>query len=329
MATTFDPSADGDPLLSFLVCTYHREDLLEACLRSLFALDGLNRVVSEILVVDNSDAETARQVVAGLLHESPVSLQYLTAHPANIAVARNRGVSAARGRFIAMIDDDMTVESGWLAGVQRVLEDEHYDVLCGPVAPVYEDPQRATPDSDAFFRRELDVQEPTPLRIMGPLRTRGFVPATSNCIFRRSACFSGPAPFDVHYGKSGGEDVDIFCRLERMGRRFAWVPAARTRELVPVRRCEFGYLEKRSFVGGQIYASTHVRNARSPALAALKISTIAQIQLGVLSVAELAMALGQRRLPSTLRLRRAAARGKRAWRSMVPIYEDEARSAKS
>jgi succinoglycan biosynthesis protein ExoM len=318
-----DPLAAPQPLLSFLVCTYHREELLGVCLRSLFALRGLAQARCEILVVDNSDGGSAQAGVAACQDQAPVALRYLAAHPANIAVARNQGVAAARGRFIAMIDDDMTVHASWLEVVLPLLQSGPFDVLCGPVEPIYENAALASPASDAFFRRQLDVPGLTPLRIMGPERSRGFVPATSNAVFERARCFPDVAPFDAHYGKSGGEDVDVFCRLEAGGKSFAWVPQARTFEHVPARRCELDYLEKRSFVGGQIFASTYVRNAASPRWVAFKIALVARLQLALLAGKRALLADSASAAQTALRLRCAAVRGKLAWRSMLPLYADE------
>jgi succinoglycan biosynthesis protein ExoM len=313
------------PLLSFLVCTYHREDLLGVCLRSLFALRGIAQATCEILVVDNSDEGSAQGAVADCLAFSPVPLRYLSAHPANISVARNLGVAEARGRFIAMIDDDMTVDPSWLEVVLPLLQAGKFHVLCGPVEPMYENPALASRESEAFFRRKLDVQEVTQLHIMGPARTRGFVPATSNAIFDRASCFFDAVPFDLYYGKSGGEDLDIFCRLHSAGRIFAWVPDARTFEHVPARRCEIDYLEKRSYVGGQVYASAYVRNARSPRYIAFKISLIARLQLALLSCKEVFVTDIRSAAYTSLRLRRSAVHGKLAWRSMLQIYAEEQR----
>lgn len=293
------------------------------CLKSLLAMHGVEQAGCEIVVVDNSDESSAQQAVEGCRALSVVPVRYVAAHPANIAVARNQGVLHARGRFIAMIDDDMTVAPSWLAAVLPLLQSQAYDVLCGPVEPVYEDQSRATAESDAFFLRQMDVAGVTPLRIMGPARTRSFIPATSNAIFNRERCFAGGPPFDTHYGKSGGEDVDVFCRLEREGRTFAWVPQALTREHVPLRRCELDYLEKRSFVGGQIFASTYVRNAGTPQYVAAKISIIAWLQLLFLAFKTLWVGPAGTQSHTAWRLRRAAVRGKLAWRSMVPIYSDE------
>jgi succinoglycan biosynthesis protein ExoM len=311
------------PFLCFLICTFHREDLLEHCIRSILSQTDLTTVNCEIVVVDNSDEGTAATTVSNIARDAKVSVRYVQAHPANIAVARNAGVRSTQAQFIAMIDDDMTVDTDWLVHAKQALNELPYDVYSGPVYPTYEDPTRATPQSDAFFHRHMPVASPIPLRIMGGQRTRGYIPATSNSIFRRERCFTSDPVFDEHYGKSGGEDVDLFCRLESKGRTFAWLPGIKTRELVPVRRCDFSYLEKRSFVGGQIFASTYIRNSAQPALTNLKVTAIAWAQLATLLPWRLLCQLLPTAKAQAIRLRFAAVRGKLAWRVMLPIYAQE------
>ena len=314
---------DGPIDITFLICTFHREDLLVEALRSLLLLEGLGEIRHEILVVDNSDEESARSAVeAFVAATSSAHVRYVVAHPPNIAVARNAGVDNMNGRFIAMIDDDMTVRPTWLRAMLPLLREGSFDILCGPVEAIFEDPALVTNESRKFFHREAPLAKGTEVRVMGPRRTRSFVPATSNSVFRRETCFADGTRFDLRYGKTGGEDVDLFCRLERKGRRIAWVSDAWTSELVPARRCTSDYLERRSFSGGQIFAATLVRNSRFPFLVAANVGVVAGLQL----LASYARALLARPQPAdrqSLAARRAAIRGKLSWRQMIPIYASE------
>ena len=117
---------------------------------------------------------------------------------------------------------------------------------------------------------------------MGPKRTKGFVPATSNSIFRRASCLVDDPCFDMRYGRTGGEDVDLLCRLQRKGRRFVWAPGAQTYEIVPAHRCNPTYLKQRSYSGGQIFAATYVRNSQHPWWVATSVAVVAIAQLAAL-----------------------------------------------
>ena len=312
---------DGTVDITFLICTFHREDLLVESLHSMLRLDGLGEVRYEILVIDNSDEESARSAVDEFVATtSCTQLRYLPAHPANISVARNAGVDAAKGAYIAMIDDDMKVYPGWLQAMRPLMLDGTFDVLAGPVEAIFEDPALATGESRKFFHRAPPLTVGTELRMMGPRRTRSFVPATSNAMFRSQTCFADGTRFDLRYGKSGGEDLDLFCRLEQNGRRFTWVPDAWTSEIVPTRRCSFDYLERRSFTGGQIFAAIHVRNSPYPVLVAAKLGVVAALQLLASHLRAFLRPPRSADDRQSNALRRAAIKGKLYWRQMFPLY---------
>ena len=312
---------DGTVDITFLICTFHREDLLVEALHSMLRLDGLGEIRYEILVIDNSDEESAHSAIDDFVKSTACTqLRYLPAHPANISVARNVGVDAAKGAYIAMIDDDMKVYPGWLQAMRPLLREGTFDVLSGPVEAVFEDPALATGESRKFFHRAPSLTAGTELHVMGPRRTRNFVPATSNAVFRGQTCFADGTRFDLRYGKSGGEDLDLFCRLEQKGRRFTWVPNAWMSEIVPTRRCSFDYLERRSFSGGQIFAAIHVRNSPFPFLVAAKLGVVAALQLLVSHARSLVKPPRSEADEQSLGLRRAAIKGKLHWRQMFPLY---------
>jgi succinoglycan biosynthesis protein ExoM len=304
--------------LTILFCTFRRSALLRNALQSVLNQHGLDRVALDIVVVDNSDEGSAEAVVAEMAALAPFPIRYLAAHPANISVARNAAVAAATGEIIAFLDDDMEIGHGWLAAVIDGVSGSDHDVYFGPVEPVFEDPALASPQARAMFTRTLALDAGDELFAMGPRKTRGFVLATSNSIFR-ARMFTDAEPFDPALGQSGGEDLDLFCRLERRGARFRYLPDARAREFVPVRRCAIDYLVARHFSGGQVFAFCMIKNSDRPMLAAasIRLKTIVQFAL-------LALTLTLPRLRrDDRRIRLAALAGKFSWRRLYPLYRRE------
>lgn len=315
------------PEITFLICTFHREELLIKLLHTVLALHGLDAIDFEILIVDNSDAGSAQKPVTAFAEATQCAqLRYVQAHPPNIAIARNVGVKAAQGRFVAMIDDDMTLDPIWLQGVRPFLTDASVDVVCGPVKPVFENIALATSDAHRFFHRDAALSPGSELLVMGPKRTRGFVPATSNSIFRRASCLVDEPCFDMRYGRTGGEDVDLLCRLQRKGRRFVWAPGAQTYEIVPAHRCSPTYLKQRSYGGGQVFAATYVRNSQHPWWVATSVAVVAIAQLAALHLRSWVKPLQTEAERHTFTNRRAAVLGKLFWRQMFPLYASEHQS---
>lgn len=310
--------------LTIIFCTYHREALLRRALASVLGMRGLDRVELDVVVVDNSDQETARPVV-GPFARAGVPVRYVAAHPANISVARNAGIKAATSEFVAFLDDDMVVEEGWLDAVLEAIGNPALDVWFGPVQPDFEEPELAIPEARAMFTRKVNQPAGTELFAMGPQKTRGFALATSNSVYRRARAFSDDQPFDPEFGACGGEDLDLFCRLQRRGLRFGWVPEAGTREFVPAHRCDIAYLARRHYAGAQAYVAAEAGNSDHPQIAAQVIQLKAMVQLMQLSLSAPVLWLSGEEERDRLKVRAAAIRGKLFWRRLFPLYQDEAR----
>lgn len=248
--------------VAVVVCTYHRERLLGDLLASLQAQDPPTDGRCEIIVVDNSDEGTARPVAAAA--RGPFPVRWIEAHPANISVARNAGVAASEADWVAFVDDDQTVETGWLAALIEAARGGPHDVLFGAVLPCFEASARPTPRAIQLFSRQIAADAGADLFAIGPRKTAGVALATNNCALRRAAMPSGAAPFDLAFGAGGGEDYDLFCRMQAGGARFGWAPAMRAREFVPASRCDTTYLRRRFFAGGQAFAAAAARASDRP-----------------------------------------------------------------
>jgi glycosyltransferase involved in cell wall biosynthesis len=113
--------------------------------------------------------------------------------------ARNAGVRAARGDFLAFCDADDVVQPGWLASCNRALAD--VDVMAG-----------------VFDFWSLNGQQPTPAQ-PASMRQLGFLPAGlgANLAVRRDA-FEAVGGFAEEL--LVGEDVDLCWRLQLEGHSF-------------------------------------------------------------------------------------------------------------
>lgn len=311
--------------LSVVICTYERPALLTTLLQSLIAQRGAGNGGVEIVVVDNSDGETARAVVETLASDAPLPIRYLTAHPANISVARNAGCRGSRGEALAFLDDDQQAEPGWLDAVLDGLESLPHDVFFGPITPHFEDPGAVTPAARTLFTRAAAFEAGHDLFALDRPASQGFVLSTANSVFRRDSALPEPEPFDPHFGQCGGEDLHVLCRLARQGRRFGWLPEARATDFVPRHRCGTGYLVRRHFAGGQAYAATLIRTSARPLRDETVLIAKSLVQVGLLPLTALAMR--RREAPGrSLAIRAAGIAGKLLWRRLYPLYRTEAAS---
>jgi len=127
VTTQEDVPSASHPLVSLIIPTYNRPDALKRCLEGVANLD-FPREQFEVIIVDDGSEQPPDSVIAAFTGRLPVHL--LTQTNAGPSSARNTGVKAARGWFLAFTDDDCVPDRQWL----RILIDDllkHPDAMVG------------------------------------------------------------------------------------------------------------------------------------------------------------------------------------------------------
>jgi glycosyltransferase involved in cell wall biosynthesis len=207
-----------------------------------------------IVVSDNDASRSAEPVVSSFAAASSVPVTYCTETRQNIAMARNKVIENARGKFVAFIDDDELPSDDWLLRLFEVLI--QYDVagVLGPVKPSFEGTPAQWLIKGGFFER---ASYSTGQKLRWP-DTR-----TGNVLFRKSILDPSEPPFRTQF-ETMAEDLDFFRRMMERGHSFLWCNEAVVYELVPPARCNRKYLLKRALLRGSNYPkhpSNHVRGA--------------------------------------------------------------------
>jgi succinoglycan biosynthesis protein ExoM len=226
------------PDLSVCIATFRRPHGLARLLDSLARLVLPEGLVIEIVVVDNDAAGDAQsQALASC--EAARTARWFVEPRQNIALARNRAVSEARGRWIAFIDDDEIADENWLVAFWNCVEHGEGDGFFGPVLPRLDEVATPWLDVETFFSR--------PRHPSGtPLDTRDV--STSNALVRRS--LFADCRFDAAWGRTGGSDSELFDRMLAAGACFRWCDEAVVWEAIPAHRHRLGWLAQRAFRGG-------------------------------------------------------------------------------
>ncbi len=110
------------PLVSVVVCTYNRSDLLKQSIRSLQRQVCDGTFEYEIVVVDDGSTDDTSVVVDELIAHCPVPMRCVHESGQGIAAARNAGLDAAAGDWIAFFDDDQLADGRWLIELWRSQE---------------------------------------------------------------------------------------------------------------------------------------------------------------------------------------------------------------
>ena len=129
-----------NPLISVVLCTYNRAELLGDALNSLLAL-SLAKANYEIVVVDNASTdETSAVVKAFQTQYSSPAIILVSESMQGLGYARNAGYKQAKGRYVAFIDDDCQATKDWLRIVLECFEQVQPQPwsVGGPIIPVYD-----------------------------------------------------------------------------------------------------------------------------------------------------------------------------------------------
>jgi glycosyltransferase involved in cell wall biosynthesis len=228
----------------------NRHGALERALGSLVAQVLPPGLSAEIVVVDNSAEANARPVVARLAAAAAIPIRFVSMPEPGIASARNAGVAAARGPWIAFLDDDETAAPGWLAALLAVAQRGSVDAVFGPVAARAEDGSEIGAFGP-YFARGVTAEDGADITALSAYL------GTNNSLFAASLCAGPGGPFEERLNHIGGEDSLFLKRLVRDGRRFAWAAGAEVTEWVPRRRLDWDYVRRRRFLSGQIRTFVH------------------------------------------------------------------------
>jgi succinoglycan biosynthesis protein ExoM len=139
------------------VCTFKRPTLLKPLLHELERQRQDGTFTFSMHIVDNDAMKTAEGVVEEIRRRSRVPMTYDVEPVQNIALARNRAVSASRGNFIAFMDDDENPCEDWLIRLHATCREYRADGALGPVKPYY------TPDTPSWLRKSGLCERPSHL----------------------------------------------------------------------------------------------------------------------------------------------------------------------
>lgn len=169
------------------------------------ALDSLQRQTGappfEVVVVDNGSVDATKDSVGEYARHFP-ALRYVAVPQPNRGKARNRGVRAARGRYLLFCDDDVLLPERWIAAHAAAHGRSAECVVNGPILNVPSYADRPKPKPANYSRAFL---------------------CTCNASLSKAA-FLRAGGFDETFDLYGWEDTELGVRLRLAGLRwrFAW-----------------------------------------------------------------------------------------------------------
>ena len=219
-----------DPLLSVIVPTRHRNDVLAECLDCLSPdFQTIDSSMYEVIVTDDGRASTAKDMI-----DQKYSWANWTCGPAKGPAAnRNNGASAAKGKWLVFIDDDCLPSEHLLAAYFDAATEYQNDELI-----VLEGPT-------------IRSSDPPSLLWEAPHNPKGGAWISANFAIRKEE-FLQLDGFDTRYRHAAFEDTEFFARFRMNVGHAKFVSAASVEH--PLRRVPTPKQLARRWEGKVIYA---------------------------------------------------------------------------
>lgn len=121
-------------LITLVICTYNREDILKITLPCYDELRIPDNVSMDVIIVNNNSSDDTEAFVNGFIEKSKseINFRYLLEPKQGVSHARNAGYIHASGEYIAYLDDECILPEQWLEVALESIESELPAFLGGP-----------------------------------------------------------------------------------------------------------------------------------------------------------------------------------------------------
>ena len=222
--------------LAIVICTYNRSASLIQTLTSLFDCGYQGEESVDILVVANhcSDDTLAQLKAFKATHtQLNLNLDWIEEPLAGKSHALNAAIAHTRHAVLGFIDDDQTVEKGFLTHLLNGM-DAYPDeaIYCGRIWPAWDGSEPAWVTTRGAYAIPI---RPFPEFDLGPesvaITPRDRYPSGGNIVVRRRV-FEAVGLFAVDLGPTGhnlagGEDHDFLKRATDQGFSIRYLPGMR------------------------------------------------------------------------------------------------------
>jgi hypothetical protein len=203
------------PLVSFVVPAYNAASTIARTLGALCRQETTHSY--EVILVDNGSTD------ATLLEAASFPITILREPRRSRSYARNRGLYAARGTYVAFVDSDVYVAPTWMEKVLEAFTSEHIAAVQSQIQ------YKATASKGLLKRYNEHINHVT--RTPYPNMYRLPIPFcdTAAMMVRRQMFCEHDIRFDTWLGRS--EDVDLSFQFFKHGASIAFAPVIAEKDL--------------------------------------------------------------------------------------------------
>ena len=122
--------------LSVIIPCYKVEEYVEKCLKSVIK----NRIPNmEIIMVHDGSPDNTLSILRKYEKEYPDLIKVVDQKNQGLSMARNNGVKIAKGKYVAFVDSDDTIEPGMYKAMLKKAKEKDFDVVACGVNCIYPD----------------------------------------------------------------------------------------------------------------------------------------------------------------------------------------------
>lgn len=237
--------------LSIIISTYNRAESLVRCLESVIKQNADKSQWECIVVNNNSKDDTVQRVEAFVKGCPEVNIRLVEEKQQGLSFSRNRGIAEAKGEILAFIDDDETINEGFVSAYIDLFDNHGAFAAAGVVKACYES---GRPKQMSYYPEKM-IANPIDLGDNIITITSSITPAGGNMAFNREL-FNLYGGFDTNLGRKGEEllgceENDIFARLRNLGERVFYTPKAIVYHHIPDSKLTLEYIDKLSYGVGK------------------------------------------------------------------------------
>ena len=240
--------------VSIVIATRDRSGLLEQTLDAI-ARQRWPRERFEVIVADNGSTDGTRAVVEEAAARSDGgTVRYLFVAQPGKSHAVNAALRLTRGDLIALTDDDVLPDPGWLSALVRAVEESDADFVAGRILPLWEVKPPAWL-SPSLYGVLAIPDNGTARRAIAADGADRVMPIGANMAVRASVV-ARQGGLRTDLGKlegslRTGEDHEFFLRLLHAGCRGVYEPAALVAHRVAAERLSRPYFRRWLYQNGR------------------------------------------------------------------------------
>ena len=214
-------------ILSIVICTYNRAELLRFCLQSLCEQNS-NMQDVEILVINNNSSDNTLEVTDEFKNKLE-DFRVVTETNQGLSHARNRGYLEAKGDWVCYLDDDAKAHVDMVTESLNVIKLNAYSCFGGVYLPWYKYGQPKW-FKDKYGSNKKPYDKPTVL--LGDSHLSGGI------FFVKRNLLNELNGFLTSLGMTGkkvayGEETELQLRIREKGLETVYIPAIKIDHLVP------------------------------------------------------------------------------------------------